>query len=74
MQQYDRGDGACMFLQEDNSCGVYEYRPDLCRTNVMFERFWSKTMTWEEYLAASELMCKAMDNEVNDAGHELLLE
>ena len=70
MKDFDRGDGVCMFLEDNNSCGVYEFRPDACRTSVMFERFWSKSMTWEEYVVASEVICKVMDNEVNDAGHD----
>jgi len=27
----DRGDGACVYLQQDNSCGIYETRPKMCR-------------------------------------------
>jgi uncharacterized protein len=27
----DRGDGACINLQQDNSCAIYETRPDICR-------------------------------------------
>jgi len=27
----DRGDGACIHLQQDNSCGIYETRPEICR-------------------------------------------
>lgn len=26
-----RRGGACMFLQDDNSCGIYEHRPIVCR-------------------------------------------
>lgn len=27
----DRGDGACIHLNEDNECKIYDTRPDFCR-------------------------------------------
>lgn len=30
-----REDGACFFLREDDSCGIYEERPLLCRVNAL---------------------------------------
>lgn len=29
----DRGDKACINLLEDNTCAIYESRPDVCRLN-----------------------------------------
>jgi len=34
MPWLDRGDGACINLQPDNSCAIYETRPQLCRTDT----------------------------------------
>ena len=27
----DRGDGACIHLNKNNKCNIYEKRPDICR-------------------------------------------
>jgi len=35
MSAYDRGDGACKHLTDDNRCAIYETRPLLCRVDVM---------------------------------------
>ena len=32
-----REDGACIHLLEDNSCGIYDTRPDICKVDKMFE-------------------------------------
>jgi Fe-S-cluster containining protein len=34
LREWDRGDGACKHLQEDNSCGIYSFRPPACRTTT----------------------------------------
>ena len=33
-----RADGACIHLDEDNTCKIYETRPDACRVDVMAEK------------------------------------
>lgn len=33
-----REDGACINLAEDNTCKIYETRPDFCRVDVMAEK------------------------------------
>lgn len=34
----DRGDGACIYLTEENMCSIYETRPELCN----MEKMWVK--------------------------------
>ena len=33
---FDRGDGICMHLDDDNKCGIYETRPKRCRIEEAF--------------------------------------
>lgn len=35
MASYDRGDGGCKYLTDDNRCAIYATRPVLCRVDVM---------------------------------------
>lgn len=32
-------DGRCRHLNADNTCSIYEQRPDVCRVDLMLERF-----------------------------------
>lgn len=33
-----REDGACIHLAEDNTCKIYDTRPELCRVDAMYEK------------------------------------
>lgn len=53
-----REDGACIHLAEDNTCKIYETRPEMCRANVMVEKNKEKLkMTTKEYFKFSNSLC-----------------
>ena len=33
LEELDRGDGTCKWLMTNNSCAIYENRPNVCRTS-----------------------------------------
>ena len=33
-----RGDGACLYLTEDNLCEIYDTRPELCNVKTMYKK------------------------------------
>lgn len=35
LSDYDRGDGTCRYLTDDNLCAIYETRPVVCRVDLM---------------------------------------
>lgn len=39
--------GRCVFLQSDNRCGVYEERPDQCRSFPFWSVLWVKPGDWK---------------------------
>ena len=45
---FDRGDGVCRHLREDNFCEIYDSRPDICNVEKMYPAFASQ-MTKDEY-------------------------
>lgn len=49
MKDYDRGDGTCKHLTDENLCEIYENRPPICNTEMLYERFFSRFMTRDEY-------------------------
>lgn len=54
-------DGVCVHLQDDNTCGIYEDRPDVCRIKYV-KRFFPD-MSEEEYLEATRKMCNNFQRE-----------
>ena len=45
---FDRGDGVCRHLKEDNLCEIYDSRPDICNVEKMYSAFASQ-MSKDEY-------------------------
>lgn len=57
MQDYDRGDGVCIHLNEEtNLCDIYENRPIICRVDECYDRFFSH-MSREEFDHLNTLAC-----------------
>lgn len=65
LKHFDRGDGVCVNLLPDNSCSIYETRPEICNTNRMYEKLYKPVITWDQYLTYSEKVCKMLDREIN---------
>lgn len=57
--------GACLKLQDDNSCAVYNDRPNICSVDKTWERYHSKHISKENYYLSSVALCNAM---IKDAG------
>lgn len=55
----DRGDGVCKYLK-GNDCSIYENRPVLCRIDDSYDRFFSKTMSKEEFYGINKQACKLL--------------
>lgn len=41
--------GSCINLREDNTCGVYEDRPNVCRSEYVFDKLFKGKVETEEY-------------------------
>lgn len=56
------GTTICRFFDEKSGlCHIYNHRPPICNTDVMFERYFSKFMTREEYDRKNEDACKQLE-------------
>ena len=60
MRNYDRGDGTCKYLDKDNRCMIYENRPPVCNTDLLYERYYSRFMTREQYDEANAVACEQL--------------
>lgn len=67
MQGFDRGDGTCVHLTDENLCDIYEDRPPVCNTELMFERVYSRFMSREEYDRMNTESCEKIKQRGTDA-------
>lgn len=59
----DRGDGVCKFLDEKTSlCTIYKNRPTKCNIDAMYELYFSKKLSKEEYYDLNYKSCQILKN------------
>lgn len=60
-KELDRGDGVCLYLDEDSlRCGIYEKRPLKCRVDDMYEAYCGERMTLQEFYHLNAKACNLM--------------
>ena len=57
MKTFNRGDGVCKHLTEDNLCEIYSERPPLCNGEYLYKKFFSD-MSVEEFHEIINMLCK----------------
>lgn len=58
--ELDDGTGVCKYLQENNECSIYLHRPDICNSEIMFEKKYKELMSREEYDCMMLEACKQL--------------
>lgn len=58
----DKGDGCCRYLASDNTCSIYEDRPDICRVDLQYKVFFSSTMTWNNFIDLNVEACNFLQS------------
>lgn len=58
---FDRGDGVCRHLTENNLCEIYDSRPDICNVEKMYPAFASQ-MSKDEYYRKMTEACILLKN------------
>lgn len=66
---YKTVDGVCEMLQPDNTCAVYETRPDLCNVNTMATL---KGVELNEYYKLNAQICNSWI-QLNKLDHSFLI-
>jgi len=54
--------GKCEMLNEDNTCRVYDNRPDMCNVNKTYKNHFSDKMTKENFYSLNEKSCLTLQN------------
>ncbi|MCF0217190.1 MAG: YkgJ family cysteine cluster protein [Fibrobacteraceae bacterium] len=60
LSAFDRGDGVCINLNKQNRCNVYTNRPEICNTELMYQRYFASKMTREEYDLLNMQICQEL--------------
>lgn len=64
--ELNRGDGICKFFDENtNLCSIYYNRPILCRVDDMYEKYYHKVMTRDEYYNLNYDACEKIKERGN---------
>lgn len=59
----DRGDGTCKYFDyKAKLCSIYDNRPDKCNVDKMYQLYFNKIMTKEEYYQLNYNSCKRFKN------------
>lgn len=53
------GNGVCKHLK-GNICDIYDRRPDVCRVDVMYEKYFSAVYSRKEFYRLNELVCEEL--------------
>ncbi|WP_230469588.1 YkgJ family cysteine cluster protein [Gibbsiella quercinecans] len=57
----DRGDGTCRHYDAaSKGCSIYNFRPDICRVDLQFERHYSRLYSWEEFVELNLAVCRQL--------------
>lgn len=57
----DRGDGVCRhFDDEQNTCTIYENRPDVCNVRMMYEQHYQRNLDWSEFITINQQACEKL--------------
>jgi len=62
LARFDRGDGVCMHLS-GNLCGIYESRPEACRVDEMFTKFFSEQYSREAFYKLNLEVCRDLQKQ-----------
>ena len=61
LKHFDSGNGVCINLNDDNTCAIYDTRPDVCNTKTMYNAKYKDKLSWDEYVTVSESVCKWLE-------------
>ena len=62
-KEMDRGDGVCLYLNDDNKCEIYEYRPIICNTDKIYEKYLKNRISREEFDKLNQEACEYLNKE-----------
>ena len=66
LNHFDLGNGVCKYLNtKNNSCQIYETRPDICRVDKMFDIQYSQHFKKEDFYILNAKVCNDLQEKYN---------
>lgn len=59
LSEFDRGDGICIHLS-GNLCDIYEQRPEICRVDVMYQKYYSEQYSRDTFYRLNMEVCSKL--------------
>ena len=66
MKELDRGDGICLYLNKNNRCEIYDHRPLICNTDMMYDKYFKDKYTKEEWIELNNKACKELHEQYRE--------
>ena len=66
-------DGSCGYLTKENICSIYEDRPDVCKTEKLYELFKHKLTKKEYYIETTKGCHMLIDKHKLDSSYKINL-
>lgn len=64
----DRGDGTCKHFDLcNNSCSIYDERPDICRVDRQFMLKYFSQYSWEKFVSVNLQVCEILAKEAAES-------
>jgi len=64
LKEFDLGNGICKYFDYNSrECTIYEYRPNICKVDKMFELVYHKEFTKEEFYIGNAKVCNALQEQ-----------
>ena len=61
LMEFDRGDGVCKYLC-DSKCEIYDNHPEICNVEQMYEKYFAKIYSRNEFYKLNEEACVILQN------------
>lgn len=63
LKDFNLGNGTCKYLDTiDNSCKIYDKRPDICKVDKMFEIEYYKTFSRKNFYVKNAEVCNYLQD------------
>lgn len=62
---YHEGDGICFHYDDNVGCTIYADRPDVCRVDDGYEKFFSAVISRQDYYSKNAQACNQMQQDKN---------
>lgn len=65
LKEFHSGDGVCKYYIINEGCSIYEHRPDVCRIDEGYIKFFSEIISHSDYYQKNADVCNQLQEKNN---------